>query len=194
MSTLKDLTKTSPFHRRRLEFNIYEVSHKQILLEGWLKDDRFVETHTVFGKVTPPGKVHRICVRMLLGGWPLEILDAEAEMPHIPHDECLATQETVNKIIGLKISHGYTNNVRKLLGGVKGCTHMVHLIISMGNAALQGYWTQMRQTSNEDMDVKKRFSGADFVINSCFFWRENGPQAKKVKDIFNKIGKPLADI
>jgi len=181
---LKNPIHTPPVHERRLEFSSYAVENDQVIVEGWLKDDRFVQRYQVDGSLSPPGKVHRICVRLLLGGWPLSILDAEAEMPFVPHDECPATQDTVKGIIGLTITHGYGDRVLERLGGVKGCAHMVQLIIAMGNAALHGYWTQKLQHPLELPETPDELPELDYVIGSCMLWRKDGPMIQKIRAAF----------
>jgi hypothetical protein len=133
MKSLKDLIRDNPVHQRRLEFSTYALADDRIIVEGWLKDDRFVPRHHLDGNVSPPGKVHRICVRLLLGGWPLSILDAEAQMPVVPHDQCPSAQDTLKKIIGLTITHGYGDKVIERIGGIKGCAHMVQRTIDPEN-------------------------------------------------------------
>ena len=182
MTKLKDLIQKPPVHERRLEFKTFALEDNRIVVEGWLKDDRFVPRYHLDGSVSPPGKVHRICVRLLLGGWPLSILDAEAEMPFVPYDECLTTQDTVKKAIGLTITHGYGDEVIERLGGVKGCTHMVQLIIAMGNAALHGYWSHRLQNRRPLPDTPEEIPELDYVIDSCQLWQKDGPLMQRIRD------------
>jgi hypothetical protein len=108
MSTLKDLIKEAPVHERRLELRTYPLDNGQLIVEGWLRDDRLVRGYHWNGKPREAGAVHRMCVRMLIGGWPVTILDAEAEMPRTPHELCPSTLDSVKKIIGLQIVSGYS--------------------------------------------------------------------------------------
>lgn len=186
MKKLKDLISESPVHERRLEIRTYATENDRIIVEGWLKDDRFVQRYQLDGSLSPPGKIHRICVRLLLGDWPLSILDAEAEMPVVPHDECPTAQDTVKEIIGLTITHGYGDRVLERLGGVKGCAHMVQLIIAMGNAALHGYWSQKLQEPFQVPDTPEELSGLDYVINSCMLWKKDGPLIRKVREAISQ--------
>jgi len=188
MKRLKDLIHTPPVHERRMEFRSYGAENDQLIVEGWLKDDRFVQRYQIDGSLSPPGKVHRICVRLLLGGWPLSILDAEAEMPFVPHDECPDTRDTVKNLIGLSITHGYGDRVLERLGGVKGCAHMVQLIITMGNAALHGYWTQKLQHPPQLPDSLDEMPELDYVIESCMLWRKDGPLIQKIRESLKKSG------
>lgn len=186
MKKLKDLIQEVPVHERTLEFRTFALENEKIVVEGWLKDDRLVPRYHLDGRLSPPGKVHRICVRLLLGGEPLSILDAEAEMPIVPHDECCATQETVKKIIGLAITHGYGEEILERLGGVKGCTHMVQLIMAMGNAALHGYWSHKLRNRRPLPETPEEIPELDFVIDSCQLWKKGGPLIKRLQSSLKK--------
>ncbi len=186
MSKLKDLIEDTPVHERRLEFKTFALANDQVIVEGWLKDDRGVPRYHLDGRVSPPGEVHRICVRLLLGGWPLTILDAEAEMPVVPHNECPTVQDTVKEIIGLTITHGYSDKVLELLGGIKGCTHMVHLIVAMGNAALHGYWSHSLQNRRPLPNTTEEIPELEYVINSCRIWQKDGVAIQNIRDALER--------
>ena len=93
MSRLKDLIREAPVHERRLTFKTYPLENDRVIVEGWLRDERFAAGFHWNGQSRPPGVVHWMCVRLLVGGWPLSILDAEAEMPGVPHELCPTTLE-----------------------------------------------------------------------------------------------------
>jgi hypothetical protein len=101
MNRLKELIKGTPVHERRLELRTYPLENDQLIVEGWLRDERLIQGFHWNGERRQPGVVHLMCVRMLIGGWPVTILDAEAEMSETPHELCPSTLEGVKKIIGL---------------------------------------------------------------------------------------------
>lgn len=186
MSKLKDLIQEAPVHERRMEFRTVALEGDRVVVEGWLKDDRYFPTYHLDGQICPPGKVHRICVRLLLGGDPLSILDAEAEMPFVPYDECSKTLDTVKQVVGLTITRGYGDRVLECLGGVKGCTHMVHLLVAMGNAALHGYWSHKLRTPRILPESVEEIPELDYVIDSCMLWRRGGPLVKRIQSSLRK--------
>lgn len=188
MSSLKELAQDAHVHERRMTFKTYGLEDERILLEGWLKDDRFVKRFGLDGEILPPGKIHRICVRLLLGGHPISILDAESEMPEVPNAECTTLRDTVKKIIGLKITHGYSDRVIQLIGGANGCAHMVNLIIAMGNAAIQGYWTNKLKRPQKTPTTRDERPELEYLINSCGLWAEDGPLLRKLQNTLKKSG------
>ena len=183
MSMLKDLIKGAPVHERRLELRTYPLDNDQLIVEGWLKDDRLIQGYHWNGKLLEPGAVHRMCVRMLIGGWPVTILDAEAEMPQTPHELCPTTLDSVKKIIGLQIVSGYSEKVNHLIGGVRGCNHMTHLIVVMGTAALHGYWTHYSRERHPIPRSLDEFMGLSNLVNSCALWGEDGPIMQEIRTV-----------
>lgn len=183
MSMLKDLIKGAPVHERRLELRTYPLDNDQLIVEGWLKDDRLIHGYHWNGKLREPGAVHRMCVRMLIGGWPVTILDAEAEVPQTPHELCPTTLDSVKKIIGLQIVSGYSEKVSHLIGGVRGCNHMTHLIVVMGTAALHGYWTHYSRERHPIPRSLDEFMGLSNLVNSCALWGEDGPIMEEIRTV-----------
>jgi hypothetical protein len=148
-------------------------------MEGWLYDERLVDIYTWENLIRPKGVVHRMCVRLLVGGKPPTILEAEAEMFEVPHDLCRTTLQTVERIVGLSIASGYTAKVHELLGGTQSCTHLAHLVAAMGPAATHGYWTnrsQRRKPSPHKADRSERLTA---LIDSCKIWKRDGPLVQK---------------
>jgi len=120
MTSIKSLIRDRPVHERRMRIQTFPLEDGRLVVEGWLRDERLVDGYHWNGEKRSSGIIHHLCVRLLVGGWPVTILDAEAEMPRVPHDLCCTTQESVKKLKGTAIVSGYSEKVRHLLGGVKG--------------------------------------------------------------------------
>ena len=183
MSRLSELIADAPVHERRLELRTYPVKDDQLVVEGWLRDERLVQGYHWNGVSRPPGVVHRMCVRMLVGGWPVTILDAEAEMPEIPHELCPSTLDSVDRLVGVQIVSGYGEKVNHLLGGVRGCNHLTHLVVVMGTAALHGYWTHHSRKRRPVPRSMDELRGLSTLINSCKLWAEDGPIMEEIRAI-----------
>jgi hypothetical protein len=181
MSLLKDKINGEPIHRRQLSLRTYPVGEGEVVVEGSLKDERFQATYDLSGARRDEGVIHDLVIRLLVGGTPLRILDAEAEMPHVPRERCRETQESVKKIIGLEIRSGFGERVHKLIGGVKGCAHLTHLLIVLVQEALHGYWTHKMRKPEPPPQSLEDIEGLDYLINSCRLWRENGPLVKEIQ-------------
>ena len=188
MSRIKDLIQDTPIHERRLELRTYPLEDDRLIVEGWLKDEQLVVGYYWDGSSRAKGIVHWMCVRLLIAGWPPSILDAEAEMPTIPHELCPTTLESVKKIIGLAISSGYSEEIHKRLGGVNGCAHLTHLILAMGTAALQGYWIDQSRKRDPISQSSDDFPDVSTLVNTCMLWREGGPMMQRLHETMAKSG------
>ncbi|MBA4394068.1 MAG: hypothetical protein C0407_10990, partial [Desulfobacca sp.] len=186
---LKELIRQAPVHERKMEIRTYPLEDDRVIVEGWLRDERLLTGYHWDGRPRPSGVVHWMGVRLLIGDWPLTILEAEAEMPTVPHKLCPTVLESVKKLVGLSITSGYSNQVRRRLGGVKGCNHLTHLILAMGTAALHGFWTHL---SRQPQPVPRSFEeipGLPYLINSCKLWKEDGPFIQEIKEKFRDQNK-----
>ncbi len=181
MGSLKEMIKNAPVHERRLTLRSHPIDDGRLIIEGWLRDERLVQGYHINGAKREPGVVHLMCVRFLVGGWPLTILDAEGEMPDVPHEMCPSTLEGIKRVVGVKIIAGYSDRLRELLGGIKGCNHLTHLMMVMGTAALHGYWTQRSRKRRSIPTSLEAFDALPQLINSCALWGEEGPIMKDLR-------------
>ena len=189
MAALKDLIKDTPVHERRLELRSYPMEDGRMVIEGWLRDERLVEGYHWNGVHREPGVVHWMCLRFLVGGWPLTILDVEGEMPDVPHELCTSTLEGIKRVVGIKIAAGYSEKIRSLFGGILGCNHLTHLMMVMGTAALHGYWTQQARERQPIPRSLEKFDALPQLINSCSLWAQDGPLMKNLKEAIEASGK-----
>lgn len=169
--TTKPVSIQKPVHIRQTEIKTYDLGGHQVLVEAVLKDTRTPPP----SEEPPPGGmvlVHDLAARIKVQGPDLTIVAAEAEMPYIPREMCREVLPGIQKLVGLRIITGYTQQVKDLIGDVKGCSHLTHLFLCLGPAAVQGYWAaygrkpEARSLGNPALTR---------VIDSCRVWRRDGP-------------------
>jgi hypothetical protein len=180
---------TKPVHQRSVKIRSFPIEEGRLIVEGVLRDNQLAAGFEWDGKPFLPGVVHLIVVRIMVGGWPLEILDAEAEMPDIPHELCPTTLDSIQRIIGLKIATGFNNEVRKRLGGLRGCAHMSFLVSAMGTAALHGYWSAKSRTPRPVPKSVEEFTSLPALINSCALWGKDGPLMQHIRETIERKNK-----
>jgi hypothetical protein len=186
---LKKLVLDKPVHERSVKIRSYCLDKDRLIVEGTLRDNQLIPGFRWDGVRRPPGVVHRIVVRILLAGWPLEILDAEAEMPKIPHELCPTTLDSVKRLIGVKIARGFNSEVRKRLGGTRGCAHMTYLVTAMGPAAMHGYWTMKDRDPRPIPKSIEEFSELPSLMNSCALWGKDGPIVRQIREKLERGNK-----
>jgi hypothetical protein len=186
MPSLKNKITGDPIHRRLLTLTSYPAGEDEIVIEGSLKDERFRPVYELSGRKRDKGVIHDLVIRLLVGGSPLTIIDAEAEMRHVPRELCVETRNSIKNIIGMVIRSGFGDRVHKIIGGVKGCAHLTHLLTVMAQEALHGYWTHKMGKPGIPPRSLDDIDGLPYLINSCSLWRENGPLVKEIEAVIEE--------
>lgn len=67
----------------------------------------------------------------------LRIHAVEAAIDAGPHRLCPIVASNFQRLVGLRIEAGYTAELRRRLGGVNGCTHLMELLGPVATTAIQ---------------------------------------------------------
>lgn len=172
-----DKMKCQKVHTRNIHVATYVCETDAIVVEGRLTDKRLMDSYRSGGTVIPPGIVHDMVIRLKIKGPLLKIEDVDVEMPTVPHEDCDQTRRSLEPVIGMEIVHGFTLKVKALVGGAKGCAHLVALLTTMASAAVQGAWSAVTREPVENPDFKRHT--LDRIKDTCYVWRSDGPAMKK---------------
>jgi len=126
----------------------------------------------------PPGQpMHSMRLRLTLDHT-ATIVAAQAATDAGPYGEaCGAIAPDYSQLVGVRVSRGYRDAIRRLFGRTAGCTHMNELAGVMGSAALQAMWEVMSQDPEEK----------PFSIDGCHALKASSPQ---VAQFFPRWYKP----
>jgi hypothetical protein len=172
--------KGKKIHSRKIEVSTYDYDGQRIIVEGFLRDDRFQDSYLMTGEKIPPSVLHHMAIRLLVNCSNLVIEDIDVEMIAVPREVCHEIINCLAQIKGMTISKGFTLNIKKIAGGNKGCTHLVALLQTMAPAVFQGYAAyQAQKPASFDSDRKKMI--LHFLTNTCHAWREDGPLVETFK-------------
>jgi hypothetical protein len=178
-------------HTREISLATYPHNDSEIIVEGILTDKSHGKIFNIMGKIREPGIIHHMVVRLLIKGSPLRIAHAEAQMHHVPMDACRSTLDTLEKTIGIEVKSGYSNIIRKTIGGEKGCTHLTHLLTVMGQEIVHGWLTHKRSEQSSIPDNIDSFTGTEYILNSCRMWSKDGPRRKSLEKSLQAKRKKL---
>ena len=126
-----------PLHRRSIEIRGYKRDDGLFEVEAHLVDTKDNDFKLAAG-VRPAGQpIHEMWLRITVDR-NLVIVDADAATDGMPYvGECDSITPHYRKLIGLAIRPGYTQKVKELFGGVRGCTHITELAGTIATAAFQ---------------------------------------------------------
>jgi hypothetical protein len=177
-------SKGKKLHTRNIEVTTYDYDGQRMIVEGFLRDDRFQESHVITGETFPGGIIHHMAIRLLVNCSNLMIEEVDCEQMAVPREVCRETIDCLAPLKGLTITKGFTSKVKKLAGGSRGCTHLVELILAMAPAVFQGFGAhQSRKPPNLDSDRAQML--LQFLLNTCRVWREDGPMVERFKKKLN---------
>ena len=182
-------------HRRTITVTTYKAGPDKAVVEGRLVDSRFRENFLLTGEKIPVGDFHDMIVRILVDTTSLTIEDVEVELIKVPRRECSELYDSLSVIKGVRITKGFTQKMKSLLGGTKSCSHLRELVEAIGPAVIQGVFSIRAGNVSElrvlmdDPQIRRGF--ANSIVNSCYVWREHGPEFKKVFGTLNELKKGL---
>jgi hypothetical protein len=168
-------------HSRNISIDCYETADGNLFVEAALTDERYVPFFLYTGnQIHEPGVIHGMKARMTLRVPDLTILEADADMPVVPIEECTEVQDSIRRLVGMRIRTGFTNEVRQILGKTAGCQHLTNLVMTMSSGAVQGLWTMMSRLRGTD-SPRRRHLDPTLLLDSCWLWRSGGPLADRLR-------------
>ena len=179
-----DKTRQKKIHTRRIDMATYTHAGRSIIVEGTLHDERLTAVFRPTGERVQAGPIHHMVIRMQVGGAQLTIEDIDVEIGTAPNEMCQEALDSLRPVIGLPIAAGFTARIKGLVGGARGCAHLVALLGAMAPAAVQGAWNAMSQ---KPVDPRHLPTAIERIKNTCMLWREDGPFMKKYEEHLSQI-------
>lgn len=169
-------------HHRRLDFRGHERGDGSFDIECTLVDTKGMDVPLLgTGRIVPAGDaVHRMSIRMQVNV-ELEVLAIEATSDATPYDVCPEATANLQTVVGLKVVAGWTEMVKRRLGGAKGCTHLMEMLVAMGTAAYQTVVPQVRMKGNDAsvFPIERK-------ANTCYAYAAERPL---MQSLLKKAGK-----
>lgn len=136
-------------HARHIECNGFLRADGLWDIEGHLIDVKTYGFETDFrGAVAPGEAVHDMRVRITIDD-EMVIHEAEAATDASPFPLCPMVAPDFARLKGLRISKGFLSEVRKRLGGTKGCAHLVELMGPLATTAFQTIYPYRERQGQE---------------------------------------------
>ncbi len=204
-------------HTRTYDVKAYRKSETMLLLRGTVRDEKPAGLYVVDDP--EPLTIHHMVVDIDVIFPQMEIAAVRVVFEDFPHAACPSVVPQYEKLIGISITRGFTNKVRELFGGPRGCTHVLALLqamapvtnqtrFSMMAASLRSAATKVTSVPFGDManvSTEQRMAAMKFNLNTCHVWDEDGEHVTAMKnggpvDIpvwitkrYNKLGRDITN-
>jgi hypothetical protein len=151
-------------HFRRIDMRGYRRSDGLFEVEGRVTDRKPNDFTPVSGgaQVRAGEPIHDMGVRIIYDEQ-LRIHDVHTFTNAAPYLECPAGGLALQALKGLRMTSGWSKEVRSLLGGGRSCTHLKELLIPMATTAFQSL-SALGTARNNRQDV----TGRPMKIDSCY--------------------------
>ena len=158
-----------PLHRRSIEIRGYKRDDGLYDVEGHLVDTKDVDFKLAAGIRAKGEPIHEMWLRITVDR-NLVIVDAQASTDAMPYvGECDRITPDYAKLVGLAIRPGYTQKVKELFAGVRGCTHITELAGALATAAFQTLAGQRVQNPDKQ----------PFQLDKCHALASTAPSVAK---------------
>ncbi len=156
-------------HQRSITVSAFARSDGLWDLEGHLTDIWPHPVGKAGGTLAAGQPMHEMWLRLTVDR-SATIVAAQAATDAGPYDQvCGAITPDYAQLVGVQISRGYRDTIRRLFGRTAGCTHINELANVMGSAAMQAMWDDLPS----DPEVKP------YSLDGCHALATTGPQVAK---------------
>lgn len=172
------LSRPSPrklMHTRRIECCGYEREDGLWDIEAHLVDTKtYLHTRHHGGRERQPGQpVHDMWLRLTID-LDMKVHDAEAATAEGPYPHCGAIAPNFKALVGLTIGPGWRRRTLELLGGIRGCTHLVELLGPIGTTAFQATG-RARESRKPSLGVTKK----PYQLNACHVYKDDSEAVRE---------------
>ena len=164
-----------PIQTREIKVTSYRRTDGQWDVEGHLTDTSAYAFENDFrGTIQPGVPIHNMWLRLTLDK-NIIITDVEAAMDGTPYAICPGVEPAFQELKTVKIGPGWNRKVREVLGGAKGCIHMVDLLRPVGTI---GYKTVKRE-AGQPKTLTEKTDNMPYQVNTCHAMASHGEVVKK---------------
>ncbi len=149
-------------HTRQVSCQGYLRSDGLWDIEGRMTDIKSFDMHNPDrgGQIAAGEPLHDISLTLTFDRT-MKIREVSARIDYSPFNQCPRIIKAFQQLVGLRVSPGFSRQVKELFSGVSGCTHLVELLPPIATTAYQTLWQSEKGYDGDDPEVHK------FLLNSC---------------------------
>jgi hypothetical protein len=163
-------------HVRQITCRAFRLQNGWLEIEAGLTDEKGQQVAFRSRPPVQPGsRMHGMSL-LLTVDTEFMIRDVRVSTLIAPWAMCGGTDEAYRKLIGLRIGPGFSQQMKKLVGGVEGCTHVTELVAQAANTYMQASWPDRiaRQMAIAADPRQWPDQSAVGFVNHCHAWRQDG--------------------
>lgn len=173
-------------HTRTVECRGYRREDGLWDIEGHLVDTKSYAFDSNSRGAMPPGTpVHDMWIRLTVDD-ELVVRAIEVVTDSSPFPVCPEITPNFQRVVGLSIKTGWTQQVRSLLGGTEGCTHLVELLGPVATTAFQTIfpWRERRRRAQAAQGIATAPQRRPAHLDTCHALALDGPVVAKIWPAF----------
>ena len=168
-----------PLHRRQIDITGYIRDDGLWDIEGHLLDTKAYDTDSRWRGDMPAGTpIHEMWIRLTLDD-DMVIQACKCVFDNHPFPTCPNAAPNFDNIAGIKIGIGWMREVRRRVGGTRGCTHVIEMLAQVGTTAFQTFVAKRRVKGEDADNAFTGKKGKPFMIDSCHAMASDGPVVQK---------------
>jgi hypothetical protein len=185
---------------RVMESNSRQLLHtREIVCKGYARNDGLFDiesamrdtstrgTDLYFKQLGPGEAIHAMRIVVTVDAT-LTIRHIEVHTDAAPTLHCGDSNPGYARLIGLTIGPGFTKQVRALVGGVQGCTHITELLGPVATTAMQTLLASQRESG----ELMARLRGNHPLprprfIDTCQAYRSDGEPVKVLWPLHRRL-------
>jgi Protein of unknown function (DUF2889) len=174
-------------HQRAYEIGSYFEDEGHFRLVGHIRD---VKPDGMWGvDDDEPMMIHHMELHLVVSAITLTITEVFSKMHVHPQSSCPIIEASYQQLVGVSISRGFTNKVKELFGGPRGCTHIGALTNAMAPVAMQSVWAffqranpegERTEISADESRTRLRQHEMDRNKNTCHVYAADGDMFAKL--------------
>ena len=174
-------------HTRAIECQSFRRSDGLWDIEGHLTDVKaysFINEYR--GTIKPGEPLHDMWIRLTVDK-KFIVREVEVVTDAGPYELCPTILPSFQKIKGLKIGPGWNYQIKKNLGGSKGCAHLVDMLRPIATVAFHTVRWSDSSPANTNQKPEKISRPP---INTCHVWASDGDKIREEYPAFYKTCEP----
>jgi len=162
-------------HTRAYAFRGYRRADGLWDIEGHMTDTKTYSFPNEWrGEIASGEPIHDMSIRLTVDD-ELTIVAVEAVTDRAPYAMCGDIAPAYGKLVGVSLKPGFTARCRELLGGVRGCTHLLELLGPVATTAHQTIHPMRERLRRQNGEPPPPPGRRPRLLNTCHAFAADSP-------------------